>query len=85
YLQLVETIAAGDQVRAQEFEDQKVFEGCMPIEAMVARGVETLAFGPLKPVGLVDPRTGSQAHAVVQLRSENREESMLNLVGFRPV
>ncbi|MCD6150185.1 MAG: methylenetetrahydrofolate--tRNA-(uracil(54)-C(5))-methyltransferase (FADH(2)-oxidizing) TrmFO [Deltaproteobacteria bacterium] len=83
YLQLVETIAAGDQVRAQEFEDQKVFEGCMPIEAMVARGVETLAFGPLKPVGLIDPHTGSQAHAVVQLRSENREESMLNLVGFQ--
>jgi len=79
----VECIATGDQVRARGFEDRKVFEGCMPIEAMVARGVETLAFGPLKPVGLVDPRTGNQAHAVVQLRSENREATMLNLVGFQ--
>ena len=83
YLKLVETITEGDQVRARKFEDRKVFEGCMPIETMAARGVETLAFGPLKPVGLIDPRTGTQAHAVVQLRSENREESMLNLVGFQ--
>jgi len=83
YLQLVEIIAAGDRIRVQTFEDKKVFEGCMPIEAMVSRGVETLAFGPLKPVGLINPQTGSQAHAVVQLRSENREESMLNLVGFQ--
>ena len=83
YLKLVECIASGDQVKARGFEERKVFEGCMPIEAMVARGVETLAFGPLKPVGLVDPRTGNQAHAVVQLRAENREATMLNLVGFQ--
>jgi len=83
YLELVAAIAAGDQVRAREFEDRKVFEGCMPIEAMVARGTETLAFGPLKPVGLTDPRTGTQPHAVVQLRRENREATMLNLVGFQ--
>ena len=83
YLKLVKTIAAGDQVRARKFEDRKVFEGCMPIEAMVSRGIETLAFGPLKPVGLLVPHTGNQAHAVVQLRSENLKESMFNLVGFQ--
>ncbi|MBN2333426.1 MAG: methylenetetrahydrofolate--tRNA-(uracil(54)-C(5))-methyltransferase (FADH(2)-oxidizing) TrmFO [Deltaproteobacteria bacterium] len=83
YLQLVQTIADGDQVQAHVFEDQKVFEGCMPIEAMVARGTNTLAFGPLKPVGLINPWTGRQPHAVVQLRPENREATMLNLVGFQ--
>ncbi len=83
YLKLIETIAEGDLVRSQTFEDEKVFEGCMPIEAMVARGSLTLAFGPLKPKGLKDPKTGKEAYAVVQLRSENRDETMFNLVGFQ--
>ncbi len=83
YYRLVETIAAGDLARRREFENEKVFEGCMPVEAMVARGPETLAFGPLKPVGLIDPHTGRQPFAVVQLRPENREATMLNLVGFQ--
>lgn len=61
----------------------RVFEGCMPVEVMARRGYDTLRFGPLKPVGLRDPRTGEEAYAVVQLRKENREGSMFNLVGFQ--
>ncbi len=61
----------------------KVFEGCMPVEVMARRGRDTLLFGPLKPVGLVDKRTGAKSHAVVQLRKENKEGTMYNLVGFQ--
>ncbi len=61
----------------------KVFEGCMPVEVMAKRGYETLCYGPLKPVGLVDKRTGEEAYAVVQLRKENKEGTMYNLVGFQ--
>ena len=60
-----------------------VFEGCMPVEVMAKRGYETLLYGPLKPVGLPDPKTGKEAFAVVQLRQENAEKSMYNLVGFQ--
>ncbi|MBQ7383188.1 MAG: methylenetetrahydrofolate--tRNA-(uracil(54)-C(5))-methyltransferase (FADH(2)-oxidizing) TrmFO [Clostridia bacterium] len=66
-----------------EQSDLKVFEGCMPVEVMAKRGHDTLLFGPLKPVGLVDPRTGVESYAVVQLRRENAEGSMYNLVGFQ--
>ncbi len=83
YLKLIQTIGKGDLVRGRNFEDEKVFEGCMPIEAMVARGPQTLAFGPLKPKGLKDPKTGREAYATVQLRSENQEQTMFNLVGFQ--
>lgn len=68
----------------KEFENSKVFEGCMPVEVMAKRGFETLTFGPLKPVGLVDPKTGrDDAYAVVQLRQDNAEGSLYNLVGFQ--
>ena len=67
----------------EEQKKLKVFEGCMPVEVMARRGRDTLLFGPLKPVGLVDKRTGSKSHAVVQLRRENDEGSMYNLVGFQ--
>ncbi len=60
-----------------------VFEGCMPVEVMARRGVDTLLYGPLKPVGLIDPRTGREPYAVVQLRQENEEKTMYNLVGFQ--
>ena len=83
YLKLIETIAEGDLVVSREFEDIKVFEGCMPVEAMVDRGPLTLAFGPLKPKGLIDPNTGREAYATVQLRSENEARTMYNLVGFQ--
>lgn len=63
--------------------DPKVFEGCMPVEIMAQRGVDTLRYGPLKPVGLPDPRTGKEPYAVLQLRSENKENTMYNLVGFQ--
>ncbi len=68
----------------KEFENEKVFEGCMPVEVMAKRGEQTLTFGPLKPVGLVNPKTGKDdAYAVVQLRSENAEGTLYNMVGFQ--
>ena len=67
----------------EEQKDLKVFEGCMPVEVMARRGRDTLLFGPLKPVGLIDPRVGKASHAVVQLRKENVEGTMYNLVGFQ--
>ena len=66
-----------------EFEKEVFFEGCMPIEVMAARGEQTLLFGPLKPVGLIDPRTGQQPYSVVQLRQDNKEGTLFNLVGFQ--
>ena len=66
-----------------EFKDFEVFEGCMPIEEMARRGKQTLLFGPLRPVGLIDPETGKRPFAVVQLRKENREGTLLNIVGFQ--
>lgn len=67
----------------QSQKDVKVFEGCMPVEVMARRGYDTLRYGPLKPVGLIDPRVGEEFYAVVQLRKENREGTMFNLVGFQ--
>ena len=67
----------------EQFEKEIVFEGCMPIETMAKRGPETMRFGPLKPKGLRDPRTGTRPHAVVQLRQDNRSASMFNIVGFQ--
>lgn len=65
------------------FENKMIFEGCMPIEVMASRGMMTMAFGPLKPVGIIDPHTGKTPFAVVQLRKENTQGSLLNLVGFQ--
>jgi len=65
------------------FEDEKVFEGCMPVEVMARRGFDTLRYGPLKPVGLTDPNTGRKPYAVVQLRRDNAEGTLYNLVGFQ--
>jgi methylenetetrahydrofolate--tRNA-(uracil-5-)-methyltransferase len=72
-----------DKVTARTFEQQRVFEGCMPIEIMAARGFDTPRFGPMKPVGLPDPKTGKEPFAVVQLRAENREGAAYNMVGFQ--
>ncbi|HEU0265463.1 MAG TPA: methylenetetrahydrofolate--tRNA-(uracil(54)-C(5))-methyltransferase (FADH(2)-oxidizing) TrmFO, partial [Geobacterales bacterium] len=83
YEAFVAALLAADKVVPHDFEKVAHFEGCMPIEALASRGVETLRFGPMKPVGLVDPRTGQEPHAVVQLRQENREGTMYNLVGFQ--
>ena len=83
YKAFVAALLSAEKVAAKEFEKVVHFEGCMPIEEMAERGVETLRFGPMKPVGLVDPRTGLEPYAVVQLRQENQDATMYNLVGFQ--
>lgn len=83
YLHFVQELLHGDKVASREFEKELHFEGCLPIEVMAERGVMTLAFGPLKPVGLVDPRTGRQPFAVVQLRAENKDKTAMNMIGFQ--
>ncbi len=83
YFRFVRELVAAETVPLHEFETPKVFEGCMPVEAMARRGEHTLAFGPLKPVGLIDPNTGKQPYAVVQLRRENEAGTLYNIVGFQ--
>ena len=83
YLQFVREVRAGQKVAPHAFEEPKYFEGCLPIEVMAERGDEVLAHGPMKPVGLRDPRTGKQPHAVVQLRVEDRAGTAYNMVGFQ--
>jgi methylenetetrahydrofolate--tRNA-(uracil-5-)-methyltransferase len=83
YQAFIAAVAAGDQFSAHGFDQVPYFEGCLPIEEMARRGPETLRFGPMKPVGLRDPRTGREPHAVVQLRREDRAGQMWNLVGFQ--
>lgn len=78
-----EALTTAEEAPVHGFEDKKVFEGCMPVEVMARRGRETLCYGPLKPRGLPDPRTGEEPYAVVQLRRDNREGSLYNLVGFQ--
>ena len=72
-----------EEAEVHGFEDSRVFEGCMPVEVMGRRGYDTLRYGPLKPVGLVDPKTGKEPYAVVQLRQDNAAKSVFNLVGFQ--
>ncbi len=79
----LDALREADRVSARDFESGKVFEGCMPVEVMAARGKDTLRFGPMKPVGLRDPKTGREPYAVVQLRPENRDGSAYNIVGFQ--
>ena len=88
YTAFWEALIAAEEAPLKEFDREaqkkiKVFEGCMPVEVMARRGKDTLVYGPLKPVGLVDKRTGKNSYAVVQLRCENKEKTMYNLVGFQ--
>jgi methylenetetrahydrofolate--tRNA-(uracil-5-)-methyltransferase len=83
YDTFLDALISADQYHGHEFDEAPYFEGCMPVEVMAQRGRDTLRFGPLKPVGLRDPRTGREAHAVVQLRQEDRAGRMWNLVGFQ--
>lgn len=83
YLHFIEELGNAAKVPLKEFEKHMYFEGCLPIEVMLERGKETLRFGPMKPVGLPDPRTGKDPYAVVQLRFENLEGSQVNMVGFQ--
>ncbi len=83
YNQFVEALNQAERARVHPFEKRYLFEGCLPVEEMAERGKETLAYGPLKPVGLIDPKTRRQPFAVVQLRQEDRFETLFNLVGFQ--
>ena len=83
YDAFVDALRTGEQFQAHGFDAVPYFEGCLPIEEMAARGRDALRFGPMKPVGLPDPRTGREPYAVVQLRHEDREGRMWNLVGFQ--
>ena len=83
YAAFLAAVRGAEKVAPHDFEKVVHFDGCMPIEEMAARGDDTLRFGPMKPVGLPDPATGREPWAVVQLRTENREKSMYNLVGFQ--
>ncbi|MCI5994004.1 MAG: methylenetetrahydrofolate--tRNA-(uracil(54)-C(5))-methyltransferase (FADH(2)-oxidizing) TrmFO [Clostridiales bacterium] len=83
YAAFVAALTAAEEAEVHGFEDQKVFEGCMPVEVMARRGFDTLRYGPLKPVGLKDPRTGREPYAVVQLRKDNAAGSIYNIVGFQ--
>ena len=83
YEHFYEALIKAETADLKCFEKQTVFEGCMPIEIMAKRGSQTLLFGPLKPVGLIDPRTGKQPYAVIQLRQDNAEGTLYNMVGFQ--
>lgn len=88
YLAFYDALLHAEVAKLHDFDTEAqreltVFEGCMPVEVMASRGVDTLRFGPMKPVGLTDPRTGKEPYACVQLRAENKEKTMFNLVGFQ--
>ncbi len=83
YFDFVRELAGAQEAEVHGFEDKNVFEGCMPVEVMARRGIDTLRFGPLKPVGLRNPKTGKEPYAVVQLRKDNKSGSVYNIVGFQ--
>ena len=83
YEAFVRELVSAQEAEVHGFEDKNVFEGCMPVEVMARRGQDTLRFGPLKPVGLIDPATGKEPYAVAQLRQDNSAKSIYNLVGFQ--
>ncbi len=83
YESFVKELIAAEEAEVHGFEDKRIFEGCMPVEVMARRGQDTLRYGPLKPVGLTNPKTGKEPYAVVQLRQDNAAKSVYNLVGFQ--
>ena len=83
YEAFIKELVSAEEAEVHGFEDANVFEGCMPVEVMARRGFETLRYGPLKPVGLRDPKTGKEPYAVVQLRQDNQDGTIFNLVGFQ--
>ena len=83
YDAFLKELVSAEEAEVHGFEDKNVFEGCMPVEVMGRRGYDTLRYGPLKPVGLTDPKTGKEPYAVVQLRQDNAAKSVFNLVGFQ--
>ena len=83
YEAFVKELISAEEAEVHGFEDKRVFEGCMPVEVMARRGLDTLRYGPMKPVGLTDPKTGVEPYAVLQLRQDNAAKSVYNLVGFQ--
>lgn len=83
YLSFYEALVKAETAEVKDFEKRLIFEGCMPVEIMAARGVDTLRYGPLKPVGLTNPHTSTEPYAIVQLRQDNREGTLYNIVGFQ--
>ena len=83
YENFYNALIGAEIVTLHEFEKREIFEGCMPIEIMAKRGEDTMRFGPLKPVGFIDPRTGARPYAIVQLRQDNSEGTLFNMVGFQ--
>ena len=83
YEAFVKELISAEEAEVHGFEDKRVFEGCMPVEVMARRGLDTLRYGPMKPVGLTDPKTGAEPYAVLQLRQDNAAKSVYNLVGFQ--
>lgn len=83
FMRFYEALIEAEVAPQKEFEKEKFFEGCMPIEVMAKRGIKTMLFGPMKPVGLEDPKTGKRPYAVIQLRQDNAAASMYNIVGFQ--
>lgn len=83
YSKFYQELIKAEVVTLHEFEKREIFEGCMPLEIMAKRGEDTLRFGPLKPVGFTDPRTGQRPYAIVQLRQDNKEGTLFNMVGFQ--
>ena len=83
FMRFYEALITAEVAPQKEFEKEKFFEGCMPIEVMAKRGIKTMLFGPMKPVGLEDPKTGKRPYAVIQLRQDNAAASMYNIVGFQ--
>ena len=83
YEAFIRELTTAQEAEVHGFEDKRVFEGCMPVEVMARRGLDTLRYGPMKPVGLTDPKTGQEPYAVLQLRQDNAAKSIYNLVGFQ--
>ncbi len=83
YIKFVESVQSAEVAAIHDFDNTKFFEGCLPIEVMASRGIDTLRFGPMKPIGLVDPHTGRESYAVVQLRQDNLAADHFSLVGFQ--
>ena len=83
YEKFVNELVNAEVVTLRDFEKREIFEGCMPVEIMAKRGLDTLRFGPLKPVGFIDKRTNKRPYALVQLRQDNKEATMYNIVGFQ--
>lgn len=83
YLAFIEDVQQAEKMPLHDFEEPKYFESCLPIEVMAERGVDTLRFGPMKPVGLIDPKSGKRPYANIQLRKENNEATMYSMVGFQ--